>query len=65
MSSGKASCRWMQQFVKNLGGNTIDDDLKKVFGGTISSALVRRDNKGKLDLSPSSMLTMLPRLLML
>jgi hypothetical protein len=55
----------MQQFVKNLGGNTIDDDLKKVFGGTISSALVRRDNKGKLDLSPSSMLTMLPRLLML
>jgi polyadenylate-binding protein len=31
-----------QQFVKNLGGNTTDDDLKKVFGGTISSAVVTK-----------------------
>jgi polyadenylate-binding protein len=36
-------------YVKNLGDNTTDDDLKKVFGayGTISSAVVMRDNEGK------------------
>jgi polyadenylate-binding protein len=36
-------------YVKNLGDNTADDDLKKVFGayGTISSAVVMRDNEGK------------------
>ncbi|KAG0588126.1 hypothetical protein M758_2G148500 [Ceratodon purpureus] len=36
-------------YVKNLGDNTTDDDMKKVFGayGTISSAVVMRDNEGK------------------
>jgi polyadenylate-binding protein len=36
-------------YVKNLGDNTTDDDLKKEFGayGAISSAVVMRDNEGK------------------
>ncbi|XP_024398374.1 polyadenylate-binding protein 2 [Physcomitrium patens] len=36
-------------YVKNLGENTTDDELKKVFGayGPISSAVVMRDNEGK------------------
>nr|XP_024391622.1 polyadenylate-binding protein 2-like isoform X2 [Physcomitrium patens] len=36
-------------YVKNLGENTTEDDLKNVFGayGTISSAVVMRDSDGK------------------
>jgi polyadenylate-binding protein len=36
-------------YVKNLADSTSDDELKKVFGafGTISSAVVMRDNEGK------------------
>jgi polyadenylate-binding protein len=36
-------------YVKNIGDSTTDDDLKRVFGayGTISSAVVMRDNEGK------------------